>query len=297
MKLRILLALLVTIALLFVARRASMRQQPPIEDSTTYNGLTLEHHSSHIFKGDYTNADIPVRIEQGNLPPGSEILFYYRPRVLGEKKGSGAFESMRLQPAPANPNSFSAVLTNQGRGSEFEYYLALVDSSGQALATIPAEQKAGAQQTIWLRFEGQQSIPLLIAHIGGMFGGLFFVVLATLSSFTDLKKTASNVALGKQVFWATFILFLGTFPIGVWIEYQVYATYWTGIPLGRDITDSKGLFLFLFWLVTLILLKGSAFAGKPEKNLVGAGGARIATIVSFLVTMAAYLVPHSSGNF
>ncbi len=297
MKLRILLAFLITIALLFVARRASMRQQPPIEESTTYEGLALEHHSSHIFKGDNTNADIPVHLEQGSLPPGSEILFYYRPRVLGERSGSGAFQSMRLQAAPADPNSFSAVLPNQGRGTEFEYYLALVDSTGQTLATIPAEKKAGAQQTIWLRFEGKQSIPLLIAHIGGMFGGMFFVVLAFLTSLTNLSKSANIIALGRQVFWGTFILFLGTFPIGIWIEYQVYATYWTGIPLGRDITDSKGLFLFLFWLVCLILLKGSAFARKPEKNLVGAAGARVAVLISFLVTLAAYLVPHSSGNF
>jgi hypothetical protein len=297
MKLRILLALLITIALLFFARRASMRQQPPIEESTSYNGLVLEHHSSHIIKGDNSNANIPVRVEKGSLPAGSEILFYYRPRVLGEKSGSGAFESMRLQPAPANPRLFTALLTNHGRGTEFEYYIALVDSVGQTLATIPSVRKIGAQQTIWLRFEGKQSIPLLIAHIAGMFGGLFFVVLAFVTSFTDLNKTANNVALGKQVFWATLILFLGTFPIGIWIEHQVYDTYWTGIPLGRDITDSKALFLFLFWLATMILLKGSAFARKPEKNLVRAAGARVAVIVSFLVTLAAYLVPHSSGNF
>lgn len=295
MKFRIVVALILTLLLLVVARRASMRQQPPIEESASIGEIVLEHNSSHIIKGDDMSALIPVEIKDGTLPEGAGLFFHYRPRVLGEKNGSGKYR--RIQLGPGEDGRFQAELANQGRGTEFEYYLTVENSTGAVIATIPDRSPDGGANTLWLRFEGKQSIPLLVAHIAGMFGGLFFGVLAFLTSLGKLGDTANNVCLGKQVLWAVIIIFLGTFPIGIWIEYQVYATYWTGIPLGRDITDSKGLLVFLAWLVTLILLKGSALSADPKRNLVGANGARVATIASLAITLSLYLIPHSSGNF
>lgn len=297
MKLRVLLAFILTVALLFVARKASMRQQPPIDEKADYYGLVLEHHSRHIFKGDNTDAVFTVEVEPAALPPGWRLTCYYRPLPPGEKHGSGGFESIVLQASAAAENTMTAVLPNQGRGREFEYFLELTDNTGQAIASIPAGHLNDLDSTLWLRFEGQQSIPLLVAHITGMFGGVFLAVLALFTALGNLGDLANRVRFGKQVLWVVIVIFLGTFPIGVWIEYQVYATYWTGFPLGRDITDSKGLVVFLFWLLTLILVKGSAFSGKPERDLVGKTGIRIAAAVSIAVTLAAYLIPHSSGNF
>ncbi|MCK4857768.1 MAG: hypothetical protein KAT58_07365 [candidate division Zixibacteria bacterium] len=297
MKYRIITALILTLILLVVARRASMRQQPPIRESVTLNNLILTHNSTHIFKGDTTSAVIPVEIRGQALSAAERVAFYYRPRVAGEKQGFGDFSRIELQRVPANTLIYRCALTNQGRGTEFEYYLQLEDSSGVALATIPAACQVDKTSTLWLRFEGKQSTPLLIAHIAGMFGGLFFAVLAFLTCFANLNDTRINIQLGRQVLWTVIILFLGTFPFGFLIEYQVYGTYWTGIPVGRDITDSKGLIVFLCWLVALILLKGSAFAKDPTRNLVKVRGARIVVVFSLIVTLALYLIPHSSGNF
>jgi hypothetical protein len=295
MKLKVVVALVLTLLLLVVARRASMRQQPPIVESTRHGELLLEHNSSHIVKGDDVDGIIPVTINQDSLPTGGKLLFYYRPRVLGEKHGTGAPTAIELQ--QTGKGRFEAVLANQGRGTEFEYYLQLESASGKPLALIPEGHRSDPTKSLWLRFEGQQSIPLLIAHIAGMFGGLFLAILAAMAALGDLRDAANSIRLGKQLLWTVIIIGLGTFPIGIWIEYQVYGTYWTGIPLGRDITDSKALVVFLAWLTTLILLKGSAFASAPSRNLVGVGGARVATILSLAITLALYLIPHSSGNF
>ena len=130
-----------------------------------------------------------------------------------------------------------------------------------------------------------------------MFGSFLFIVLATMTSLNDLRDDSIRLRFGNQVKWLTLILFVGGFPIGIWLNYQIYGAYWTGFPVGRDITDSKTLLIFIYWLVLLFLVKGTAFGGDKTRDLVQPAVARMLTIIGALISVGLYLVPHSSGNY
>ena len=295
--LKVVLALLITFAILVGARSGSMRQTPPIDEKIEFSNYTLEHHSSHVFKGDTTNAVMTVEVTRGTLPENYRLGFYYRPKKIEDYEGEIAFSRFDMKNSVSAPDKYEVTIINKQRGSEFHYYILLENTEGQPVASMPASEDFHNPKYTWFRFEGARSVPLLIAHIAGMFGGFLFMTLAFLTACTNVRNSTVNVTLGKYILWTTIILFMGTFPIGIWLEYQVYATYWTGIPLGRDKTDSKGLVVFLYWFILLILMKGSAFLSRPSRNWIKPIGARVVTIIGFLLTAGLYLIPHSSGDF
>jgi len=294
---KIVLALIITFAILVGARSGSMRKIPPIEESVQYDNFSINHSSSHVFKGDQTNAVMTVEILGGKLPSGYKLGFYYRPKKIEGYEGEIAFSRFDMKASATSPNLYEVTVINKQRGSEFHYYIQLEDTDGNIVVSIPDRSEISNPEFSWFRFEGARSTPLLIAHIVGMFGGFLFMTLAFLTSFDNVHNSVVNVRLGKHIFWTTLIVFLGTFPIGIWLEYQVYATYWTGIPLGRDKTDSKGLVVFLYWFILLILMKGSAFVSRPTRNWLSPLGARIMTILGFVISAGLYLLSHSSGDF
>ena len=295
--LKFVLALLITFGILVGARSGSMRQTPPIDEIIEFSDYTLKHHGSHIFKGDTTNALMTVEVTRGTLPQNYKLGFYYRPKKIEGYEGEIAFSRFDMKTTAATPNKYEVTVINKKRGSEFHYYIRLENAEGNPVASMPASTDFSNPEYLWFRFEGARSAPLLIAHIAGMFGGFLFMTLTFLTAFGNVRNSTVNVALGKYILWTTIILFMGTFPIGIWLEYQVYGTYWTGIPLGRDKTDSKGLVVFLYWFILLILMKGSAFLSRPTKNWIKPIGARVVTIIGFIITAGLYLIPHSSGDF
>ena len=294
---KVVLAILITIALLVVARRASQRQVPVVVETTTYGELTLSHTCNHIFKGDNATADLDVTVSGGLVPEDAVISLYYEPRTMDAIETGTRPARVEAITIPGQALVYRVVVPNQGRGSEFSYRFQLEDASGRVLATIPVEGSKDKPKQLWFRFEGARSVVLLVGHILCMFGSFLLMVMVLLTAFEDVKNRAVRIRLGKQTLWATIILFLGTFPIGIWLEYQVYATYWTGIPFGHDITDSKALVIFIYWLVALYLLKGSALSGDPRKDVIDATAARWVAVVGVVLSLALYLVPHSSGSF
>ncbi len=294
---KVILAILITIALLFVARRASQRQVPVVIETTTYGELTFSHTCNHIFKGDNTTADLDVIVSGGLVPEDAVIALYYEPRTTDTTETSNRAARVEAITIPGHGLVYRVSVPNQGRGSEFSYRFQLEDAAGRILATIPVEESRDKPKQLWFRFEGPRSTPLLVAHILCMFGSFLLMVMVILTAFEDMRNRAVRIRLGKQTLWATIILFLGTFPIGIWLEHQVYGTYWTGIPFGRDITDSKALVIFIYWLIMLYLLRGSALSGDPRKDVIGATAARWVAVVGVVLSLALYLVPHSSGSF
>jgi hypothetical protein len=294
---KVILAILITIALLFVARRASQRQVPVVIETTTYGELTFSHTCNHIFKGDKATADLDVIVSGGLVPEDAVIALYYEPRTIDETEATNPPARVEAITIPGHGLVYRVSVPNQGRGSEFSYRFQLEDAAGRILATIPVEEGKDKPKRLWFRFEGSRSVVLLVGHILCMFASFLLMVLVFLTASEDVKNNAVRIRLGKQTLWATIILFLGTFPLGIWLEHQVYGTYWTGIPFGRDITDSKGLVIFVYWLVMLYLLRGSALSNDPRKDLIGAKATRWIAIIGVVLSLALYLVPHSSGSF
>ncbi len=68
--------------------------------------------------------------------------------------------------------------------------------------------------------------------------------------------------------------------IGVFVTHYAFGPWWTGFPVGNDITDNKTLIAFVGWIAAALTLGRS----KLEKGWV---------VFAALVTILVFAIPHS----
>ncbi len=296
-----LIALGGTLIVLFFALFLSKREIPKVIYDAAWNDLTLRHTNQRTVVGKDESARFDVEIVGGLLPDSGSLAVYLRPYFRGATGEPAEFKSAPMLTVPGEGLVYRRELVNQGVGSEFEYYLrlsAIVDSTGtdSMLATIPSQFLQDRSSTLKIRFEGKPNSIVLVAHIACMYAALLAVFLAVFSGLAD--KNASNLStrLGKLVLLATALLVVGVFLLGTVVERQSYGTFWSGVPVGTNMTDTYSLLLCLFWVGMLVCLKGSAFKSNPEKDLISRQTARILIVVGLIAMIIVFLIPHGTGR-
>ena len=142
--------------------------------------------------------------------------------------------------------------------------------------TLEADGKAAplGDGPVVTRFKDPVPTGVLIPHIFIMFAGMLASTAAGLAAL-DRKRNPRRYAL-----WAAGLLFAGGFIMGPLVQKFAFGAFWTGFPLGGDLTDTKTLVSFLFWL-------GALVAGRKGRP------ARGAVIAASVVTLVIFLIPHS----
>jgi len=77
------------------------------------------------------------------------------------------------------------------------------------------------------------------------------------------------------------LLLVGGFVLGPLMQQIAFGQWWTGIPLGWDLTDNKTLFAGVAWAIALFRMRGGRDA---RAEIVGAA----------LVTLVIFAIPHST---
>jgi len=125
-----------------------------------------------------------------------------------------------------------------------------------------------------LRFKGSVPLFIIIPHVIFIFLAMFFAVVTLLEVIFKRK----NVYLFT---WLTVIFFLVSgIILGPLIQEYAFGAFWTGWPLGHDLTDNKTLVSLIIWIIALVVLR------KNREN-------RIWPIIAFVVMLTVYLIPHS----
>ena len=129
---------------------------------------------------------------------------------------------------------------------------------------------------------------LLLSHIATMFLGLLLFVLASYRSWQFLKARGGYEGIEKTSLWALLFLFIGGFPLGFLMGYFTFGKPWTGFPVGGDVTDTKTLIVFLYWLVVAGLFRASGSEDEGKRR-------RYARLVIWGTVLAVviYAIPHS----
>jgi hypothetical protein len=104
-----------------------------------------------------------------------------------------------------------------------------------------------------------------------MFAGLL------LAFRTGLEALRRDGRWQKFIPWTLGVTAVGGLIMGPLVQKYAFGAYWTGFPLGGDLTDSKTLFAVLFWLAAFFLRKKS----------------RWWTVAATVLMVAVYLIPHS----
>jgi hypothetical protein len=142
------------------------------------------------------------------------------------------------------------------------------------LKTGAEEVSLSGEEPVIIRFKGVVPIPVHVLHIIFMLLAMLFSTRAGLAAL-DRKSHPRKLAL-----WTAALLFIGGFILGPLIQKYAFGAWWTGFPLGFDLTDNKTLIAMAGWVAALIAGRG----GKPAR-----GWALAASILMLII----FFVPHS----
>ena len=129
-----------------------------------------------------------------------------------------------------------------------------------------------ADEPLLIRFRNDVHAGILVPHILFMFAAMLFAVYTFLLVITRKKYSRwLKITVGT--------LFIGGFILGPLVQHVAFGPWWTGFPLGTDLTDNKTLLSFLFFIAALATLKW-----KYNKWVVG---------LAILFMIAIFSIPHS----
>ncbi|MDD8021011.1 MAG: hypothetical protein PHU81_07515 [Acidobacteriota bacterium] len=203
--------------------------------------------------------DCPVAV---NLPASlaGQVQGYLQFRWLKEDK------PWNILLMKTDGQQLTGFLPKQPAAGKLEYFVHLVKDSQEISLT--------GEKPVVIRFKGKVSTPVLLAHILVMFLGMLFSMRAGLAALSPTEKT------GTYSKWAAVTIFIGGFILGPVIQKMAFGYFWTGFPLGRDLTDTKTLVIMIGWLVALL----SGRKAEPKRSWV---------LGASLLTLVLYLIPHS----
>jgi len=141
------------------------------------------------------------------------------------------------------------------------------------LSSDEKEELLNAEPAI-LRYKGSVPSHFLIPHILFMFLAMLFSMRTGFEALF-IRKNTYRLAMLTTIF-----LVVGGLIFGPIVQKYAFDAYWTGWPLGTDLTDNKTAVAFIFWLIALIVLR------KKRQN-------RIWPLIAAIVLIVIYIIPHS----
>ncbi len=267
----IIIAVGITLAVLFVSLSLSRRDLPTKDYHVTYGGLTLTHTAAAVTRGELAPARLEVKVEGGLLPDSSTLFVYLRP---ADSPADSAFRRAPMLTVPGGGLVYRRDLLSQGTGKKFEYSIRLVapkDSTmaDTVLATIPEENISDPSAVLSVLFAGTPPRKILIARLAVMFAAFLLMLLAMLSSLAHPKDPGAFVRAGRLAFIGLLLLLVGVLLLGTKIGLATNGHAWSGAPLGTNLSDSVSAILMLFWLVVVLVLRRQIFKGASSEDLIG----------------------------
>lgn len=130
------------------------------------------------------------------------------------------------------------------------------------------------ENPVIMRFKGEVPAGVLIPHI------IFMFLAMLLSTRTGLEAIAKGSKTYAYTFLTMVFLFIGGLILGPVIQKYAFDAYWTGWPIGHDLTDNKTIVAFIFWFF--------AFYKLSRKRT-----SYWAAILAATLLVVVYLIPHS----
>ncbi len=167
---------------------------------------------------------------------------------------------------PQKADTLLVSIPKQPSAGKVMYQITLIDNTGSRydLSEVP----------VIIRFKDHVPVYVLIPHIIAMFGAML------LSTRTGLEAISRNRNTYRLTLWTIGFMFVGGLILGPIVQKFAFGAFWTGWPLGSDLTDTKTAFALLFWLIAFWRL------GKRS-------GGRAWVIIASVVTLVIFLIPHS----
>ncbi len=161
-----------------------------------------------------------------------------------------------------------AGLPHQPPAGKIEYHLELT-ADGSPI-------DLNDNKNVVIRFRGDVPAWALLPHV-------LMMVLTVIWSMATILFAMANMPVFKRTMGVTIIfLIIGGFILGPIVQKYSFGQFWTGWPLGEDLTDNKVLAALVAFLAAWFLRE------KSYSRWLAAGAS--------LVMLAVYLIPHSMNG-
>ncbi len=232
----------------------------PARGSFRLGGRTYRY---RLIRSGTTGCDARVRIpDPGGGATGVLLFRRYRTR-----------DPLTEVPLRREGGKLAADLPSQPPAGKLVYHLRLI--RGSEARRVPADP--GEDPVI--RFKGAVPAAVLLPHILLMFLSMLVGVRAGLAGLLGRDEV-------RRLAWVTLGgLTLGGMILGPVVQKYAFGAFWTGFPLGFDLTDNKTLIMWVAWLAAC-----GVVGLRPRKH---PGRGRIAVGIATVVMLAVYLIPHS----
>ena len=227
----------------------------PIQGEAQINGTEVSWglERSHVNTEDY---QIKINVPKKNIQ-GTLLFRIFRSqnewtKIEMEREGSSLAGSLPKQPAAGK--------------LEYKVFLKSPDETVSLTGESP----------VVIRFKGPVPSYIVITHILFIFGAFLFSIRSGLEALVP----GSNPR--KLAFWAVAFLFIGGMILGPIMQMFSFGAFWTGFPLGKDLTDTKTLAALVFWVIALW-----ASRKKSKKT------SRHWILAASCVMLIVFLIPHS----
>lgn len=175
-------------------------------------------------------------------------------------------EEWQLLALSRQGNELSAFLPEQPPAGKLAYQFVIAPEGAMGGGT------AVPPKPVVVRFKGHVPAGLLLPHIVAMFLGMMLANRAGLAVL--LREEAPH-----RFIWPTLaLLAFGGLVLGPLVQKAAFGAYWTGFPVGRDLTDTKTLAVVLAWV----------WAGIRSR-----GERRWPILVAAVITLGVFAIPHS----
>ena len=130
-----------------------------------------------------------------------------------------------------------------------------------------------------MRFKGDVPAGVLVPHVVAMFFGMMIGLRAALAAALGRPEA-------RRYAWVTVVLIaIGGLVLGPIVQKYAFGAFWTGWPLGEDLTDNKTLAMWLAWVVAVAVLSRRR---DPHDRV-----ARATVAVAAAAMITVYVIPHS----
>jgi hypothetical protein len=157
-------------------------------------------------------------------------------------------------------------LPHQPPAGKLEYHVELAENGKRIM--IPGDQN------VVTRFKGGVPGVILGPHVLLMFLGML------VSTRAGLEALAGGRRKGLYAVLAAALIFGGGMVFGPLVQKHAFGAYWTGFPVGLDLTDNKTLISMVVWIAALVAVWKKA-------------AARWWILAASAVTLVIFMIPHS----
>ncbi len=173
--------------------------------------------------------DCPVMLK--GLPDGTMGTLYWK-----KYPSDNPFTAVTMT---QTDSSLTASLPLQPAAGKLEYYLSLTAPDGE-------KQTFYEDDPLIIRFKHDVPAWILIPHILLMFGAML------LACYTGIAALAQWPVYRKYLILTTWTLLIGGFIFGPLVQHAAFGIYWSGFPMGTDLTDNKTLLAMIGLLVAVL---------------------------------------------